>query len=100
AYGQMLVRALARAGFEVAVVDPRRVRALRLAEGRRAKTDRLDAALIARFALMMSDVIRPAPSAEALEIRALSSRRRQVVELAAAEKTRLKQAVDAEIADS
>lgn len=100
AYGQMLVRALARAGFEVAVVDPRRVRALRLAEGRRAKTDRLDAALIARFALMMSDVVRPAPSAEALEIRALSSRRRQVVELASAEKTRLKQAVDAEVADS
>lgn len=99
-YGTPLVRALARAGFQVGVVDPRRVKALRLAEGRRAKTDRLDAALIARFALIMTDVARPLPSAEAMEIRALSTRRRQVVELAAAEKTRLKQALDEEIADS
>lgn len=100
AYRQLLVGALGRAGFEVAVVDPRRVKALRLAEGRRAKTDKLDAALIARFALLMSDVIRPAPSAEALEIRALSTRRRQVVELCATEKTRLKQAIDADVAAS
>lgn len=99
-YGIPLVRALARAGFQVGVVDPRRVKALRLAEGRRAKTDRLDAALIARFALIMTDVARPLPSAEAMEIRALSTRRRQVVELAAAEKTRLKQALDEEIAAS
>lgn len=99
-YGTPLVRALARAGFQVGVVDPRRVKALRMAEGRRAKTDRLDAALIARFALIMTDVARPLPSAEAMEIRALSTRRRQVVELAAAEKTRLKQALDEEIADS
>ena len=100
AYGQPLVRALGGAGFEVAVVDPRRVKALRLAEGRRAKTDRLDAGLIARFALLMSDVVRPAPSAQALEIRALSTRRRQVVELCAVEKTRLKQAIDADVAAS
>lgn len=99
-YGTPLVRALARAGFQVGVVDPRRVKALRLAEGRRAKTDRLDAALIARFALIMTDVARPLPSAEAMEIRALSTRRRQVVELAAMEKTRLKQALDEEIAAS
>lgn len=99
-YGTPLVWALARAGFQVGVVDPRRVKALRLAEGRRAKTDRLDAALIARFALIMTDVARPLPSAEAMEIRALSTRRRQVVELAAAEKTRLKQALDEEIAAS
>ncbi len=99
-YGTPLVRALARAGFQVGVVDPRRVKALRLAEGRRAKTDRLDAALIARFALIMTDVARPLPSAEAMEIRALSTRRRQVVDLAAAEKTRLKQALDEDIAAS
>lgn len=99
-YGTPLVRALARAGFQVGVVDPRRVKALRTAEGRRAKTDRLDAALIARFALIMTDVARPLPGAEAMEIRALSTRRRQVVELAAAEKTRLKQALDEAIAAS
>ncbi len=93
-YAAALVRALARAGFEVGVIDPRRIRALRTAEGGRAKTDRLDAKLIARFALIMTDAARAAPSAEAFEIRALSTRRRQLVELAAMEKTRLKQALD------
>ena len=99
-YASRLVRALANAGFEVGVVDPRRIKAWRTAEGKRAKTDRLDAALIARFALSMSDVVRPVPSAEAQEIRALSARRRQLVEMAAKEKTRLKQALDDNIADS
>jgi transposase len=99
-YGQRLVRALADAGFEVGIVDPKRIRALRLAEGKRAKTDRLDARLIARFALLMSDAARRIPDAEALKLRALSTRRRQLVEMAAMEKTRLKQALDPEIADS
>jgi transposase len=99
-YGAGLVQALAGAEFEVGVVDPRRIKALRLAEGRRAKTDRLDAELIARFALVMADVARPVPSRQALEIRALSARRRQLVEMAAVEKTRLKQALDEEVADS
>jgi len=99
-YGARLVRGLAEAGFEVGVVDPKRIAALRLAEGRRAKTDRLDAALIARFALLMSDAARPVPGPKAMEIRALSTRRRQLVEMIAMEKTRLKQALDAVIADS
>ena len=89
-----LVRALTAAGLEVGVVDPRRIAALRLAEGGRAKTDRLDARLIARFALLMNDAIRPIPDADALELRALSTRRRQLVEMIAMEKTRLKQVVD------
>jgi transposase len=100
AYAQRLVRALADAGFAVGVVDPKRIRALRLAEGKRAKTDRLDARLIARFALLMSDAARPIPDANALRLRALSTRRRQLVEIAAMEKTRLKQALDPEIIDS
>ena len=99
-YGQRLVRALAEAGFEVGIVDPRRIKALRLAEGKRAKTDRLDARLIARFALLMSDAARPLPDAEAFKLRALSTRRRQLVEMIAMEKTRLKQALDPEIVDS
>lgn len=99
-YGARLVRALADAGLDTGIVDPRRIRALRLAEGRRAKTDRLDAALIARFALTMHDAARPVASAATFRIRALSTRRRQLVELAAIEKTRLKQALDPAIADS
>lgn len=100
AYAQRLVRALAEAGFDIGVVDPRRIGALRLAEGGRAKTDRLDAKLIARFAVLMSDACRPIPNAETLYLRALSTRRRQLVEMIAMEKTRLKQALDADIAAS
>jgi transposase len=76
-YASRLIRALAEAGFAVGVVDPKRIKALRFAEGGRAKTDRLDAKLIARFALIMSDATRPIPSAENLEIRALSTRHRR-----------------------
>ena len=99
-YAARLVRALAEAGFEVGVIDPKRIRALRIAEGRKAKTDRLDAKLIARFALIMQDAARPVPSAKAFEIRALSTRRRQLVEMAAMEKVRLKQTLDEAVAAS
>jgi len=99
-YAARLVRGLADAGFEVGVIDPKRIRALRIAEGKRAKTDALDAKLIARFALMMNDAARPIPSAKTFEIRALSTRRRQVVEMIAMEKVRLKQTLDEAVADS
>ena len=93
-YAQRLVGALASAGFEVGLINPRRIRAFREFEGRRAKTDRLDARLIARFALAMTDAIRPLPSAEQLALKALSTRRRQLTEMIAMEKTRLKQAIE------
>jgi transposase len=99
-YAARLVRALAEAGFEVGVIDPKRIRALRIAEGKKAKTDRLDAKLIARFALIMRDAARPVPSAKAFEVRALSTRRRQLVEMAAMEKVRLKQTLDEPVAAS
>jgi transposase len=99
-YAARLVRALAEAGFEVGVVDPKRIRALRIAEGKRAKTDRLDAKLIARFALIMQDAARPVPSAKAFEIKALSTRRRQLTEMIAMEKVRLKQTLDDAVAAS
>lgn len=99
-YASRLVRALAEAGFEVGVIDPKRIRALRVAEGRKAKTDRLDAGLIARFALIMQDAARPVPDVKAFEIRALSTRRRQLVEMAAMEKVRLKQTLDEGVAAS
>lgn len=99
-YAAQLVRALADAGFQVGVIDPKRIRALRIAEGKKAKTDRLDAKLIARFALLMQDAARPVPSAKVFEIRALSIRRRQLVEMVAMEKVRLKQTLDQAVADS
>lgn len=99
-YAQRLVAALSVAGFEVGIVNPRRIKAFRDAEGRRAKTDRLDARLIARFALAMTDAIRPLPSADQLTLKALSTRRRQLTEMIAMEKTRLKQAIEPVLQDS
>jgi transposase len=99
-YAQRLVQALATAGFEVGVVNPRRIKAFRDAEGRRAKTDRLDAGLIARFALSMSEAVRPVPTSEQLALKALSMRRRQLTEMIAMEKTRLKQAIEPLLLDS
>jgi len=93
-YGAALIAALRSNGFEVGVVNPRRIKAFRDAEGHRAKTDRLDASLIARFALTMSDVVRPLPSADQLALKALATRRRQLVEIIAMEKTRLKQTIE------
>lgn len=99
-YTAHLVQALVRRGFTVALVNPRRIKAFRDAEGRRAKTDRLDAALIARFAIAMSDSLRSPPSAHQRAVKALATRRRQLVEMIAMEKTRLRQALDRPIADS
>jgi transposase len=99
-YAAALISALRTCGFEVGVVNPRRIKAFRDAEGHRAKTDRLDATLIARFALTMSDTVRPLPSEDQLALKALATRRRQVVEIVAMEKTRLKQATDPLILES
>jgi len=93
-YAAQLVRALVRAGYEVGLVNPKRIKAFRDAEGKRAKTDRLDAQLIARFGLVMSEPARPVPSEDQLAAKALATRRRQIVEMIAMEKTRLKQAFD------
>lgn len=93
-YAQRLIQTLGFAGFAVGVVNPRRIKAFRDAEGRHAKTDRLDARLMARFALVMTDALRPLPDADALALKALSTRRRQLTEMIAIEKTRLKQAIE------
>ena len=93
-YARPLVLALVEANLAVGIVNPRRIKAFRDAEGRRAKTDRLDAQLIARFALAMADAVRPVPDADSQALKALSTRRRQLTELIAMEKTRLKQAAE------
>jgi transposase len=97
---QRLIYALCAEGFEVGVVNPKRIKAFRDAEGRRAKTDRLDAELIARFALVMTDAINPLPDAEALALKALAARRRQLVEMISMEKNRLKQACEPMLLES
>jgi len=81
--------ALAVRGLPVAVVNPRRARDFARATGRLAKTDRLDAVVLARFA----EAVRPSPKAlpdeEAREFSAILSRRRQIMGMLVAEKNRL-----------
>src|SRR5215207_4546730 len=85
-----LVRALQEAGYSVSVVNPERIWAYRRLVGRVAKTDRIDARLIAEYGATM----RPAasvPLSEAQQgMRELTSRRDQLIEAIAAEKKRLR----------
>lgn len=86
------VAALAVAGLPVVVANPRKVREFARADGRLAKTDRLDAQVIAHFAQAMRPEVRPLPDAQTQELAALLGRRRQVVEMLVAEKNRLARA--------
>lgn len=99
-YAQPVVARLMARGFEVGLINPRRIKAFREAEGKRAKTDRLDARLIARFAMQMTDALRPVPTADQQALKALATRRRQLVEMIAMEKTRLKQVTDSLLCES
>jgi transposase len=83
-----LAAALAAAGLPVAVVNPRQVRAFARATGRLAKTDRLDAAVIARFAEAVRPPVRPLPDEATRRLGALVARRRQLLEMLVAERNR------------
>jgi transposase len=91
-YEQDAAVALASAGLPVAVVNPRQVRDFAKATGQLAKTDRLDALILARFAEAVRPAIRPLPTQAAEELRTLSVRRSQVLQMITAEKNRLKRA--------
>jgi transposase len=88
-----LAAVLAAAGLPVAVVNPRQVRAFARATGRLAKTDRLDAAAIARFAEAVRPPVRPLPDEATRHLQALVARRRQLLEMLVAERNR-RQAAD------
>jgi transposase len=79
---------LAAAKVPMAVVNPRQVRDFAKALGILAKTDKLDASVIARFGATVKPQVQPLPDAESLEMEALLTRRRQLVGMIAAEKNR------------
>jgi transposase len=81
--------ALATAGVPVAVVNPRQVREFARGIGQLAKTDALDAAVLARFAEVVHPTPRPRPAAQAQELSALLTRRRQLQAMLIAERQRL-----------
>jgi transposase len=90
-----LAAALAAAGLPVAVVNPRQVRAFARATGRLAKTDRLDAQAIARFAEAVRPAARPLADAATRHLQALVARRRQLLEMLVAERNRRQAAASA-----
>jgi transposase len=90
-----LAAELAAAGLPVAVVNPRQVRAFARATGRLAKTDRLDAAAIARFAEAVRPPVRPLPDEATRHLGALVARRRQLLEMLTAERNRRQAAAPA-----
>lgn len=80
--------ALAAAGTPLAVVNPRQVRDFARATGQLAKTDALDAKVIARFAEQVRPEPRPVPDAQARALGELVARRRQIIEMMTAERNR------------
>jgi transposase len=89
------VAALAEANVPVAVVNPRQVRDFGKATGKLAKTDRLDAALLARFAEAVRPEPRPLPDEASRTMSALLARRRQLVGMLTAERNRRRLALAA-----
>lgn len=85
-----LLVTLGLAGLPVVLVNPRQVRDFARASGQLAKTDRLDAQLLARFGQVMAPEIRPLPDALTRELGDLIGRRRQIAEMIVAETNRLR----------
>ena len=88
----LLYSSLVSAGIPVVVVNPRQVRDFAKALGKLAKTDAIDAWVLARFGALMRPEIRPIKDEKTRELAALVARRRQLLGMRTAEKTRLKQA--------
>ena len=86
--------ALTAAQLPLAVVNPRQIRDFARATGRLAKTDRLDAEAIARFAEAVRPEPRPIPDAAARALGELVARRRQIVEMIGSESQRRRQLRD------
>jgi transposase len=87
-YEYAVVAALSLAGHPVAVVNPRQVRDFAKATGQLAKTDRLDARVLAHFGAAIRPEPRALPSAAVRELDAVVTRRRQVLEMLQAERNR------------
>jgi transposase len=88
-YEALVVAVLASRQLPVVVVNPRQVRDFARAMGQLAKTDRIDAQVLARFGEAIRPELRALPDATTRTVRALVSRRRQLQEMLVAEQNRL-----------
>lgn len=81
------------AGLKVVIANPRQLRQFREGMGQHAKSDRLDARMIALWAEHKRPEVRPLPDAQARELSELLTRRRQLIEMLVAERQRLARAL-------
>jgi|SRR5882724_505759 len=88
-YERTVVQALQQVTLAVSVINPRQVRDFARAQGRLAKTDRLDARVLAEFGQRLQPAATPAPSATQRQLAELVARRQQVQQLRSAEHNRL-----------
>jgi transposase len=91
-FESVVVASLAAAGLPVVVVNPAQVRAFAIALGQRAKTDPIDAAVIAHFAAATKPQVRELPDAATQALADLVARRRQIIQMIVAERAREKRA--------
>jgi transposase len=99
-YETALVVRLHEGGVPVVVINPRQLRAFATAVGELAKTDHIDARIIARFGRDVRPEIRPIPAEKQRLLADLSARRQQLIELRTAEANRRKQAARRELQNS
>lgn len=99
-YESLLAGTLQAEGLAVAVVNPRRIRDFAKASGQMAKTDRLDAQIIARYGAILEPKPTEQISDNARKLKALVSRRHQLVQMHTAECNRTEHAMDKEIKSS
>ena len=88
-FEMLVVAELSQAGLPIAVVNAKRVRDFARATGQLAKTDQLDAKVLAHFAAVVRPVLRSLRSEDEEQLTALLTRRRQVLEMLTVEKNRL-----------
>lgn len=93
-YELPVLAALGTAQLPVVAVNPRQIRDFARSTGRLAKTDALDALVLAQFAAVVLPEVRPLPDAATRELSALLARRRQLVDMRAAESNRLALALE------
>lgn len=88
-YEAAVVAALAAAGLPVVVINPRQVRDFARATGQLAKTDRIDARVLAQFGEKIKPELRPLKDEHTRQLEALLARRRQILTMLTAERQRL-----------
>jgi len=90
-YEQIVLAALVSAGLPAVAVNPQQIRNFARALGQRAKSDPIDADVIAHFGEAVRPVVRPLPDEAARTLTELVARRRQIVDMMAAERMRRQQ---------